>query len=280
MQQNTGLKRKTIDKFYTNSDIVNNCIDLVKKNVSFEKNDLIIEPSAGNGSFIYNIEDICIKENITSLYYDIEPENEKIIKQDFLLLDTLNLEQKYNNIHVIGNPPFGRQSSFAIKFIKKCCLFSKSISFILPKSFKKDSLKKCFDNYFHCIIQYDLPNNSFVINNKIVNVPCVFQIWVKQKIIRNIKTKESPYNFIFVKKNENPDISFRRVGGTAGKITRVIDDKNIQSHYFIKFTNKFSIDENLKLLSNIKFDNNNTVGPKSISKTEIIIQFNEILKKV
>ena len=45
-------------------------------------------------------------------------------------------------IHVIGNPPFGRQSSLAIKFIKKSCSFSDTISFILPKSFKKDSMKK------------------------------------------------------------------------------------------------------------------------------------------
>ena len=52
--------------------------------------------------------------------------------------------KNYKNIHIIGNPPFGRQSSLAIKFIKKSCEFCDTLSFILPKSFKKESLKKHF----------------------------------------------------------------------------------------------------------------------------------------
>ena len=60
------------------------------------------------------------------------------------------------NIHIIGNPPFGRQSSMAIKFIKKCCSFANSISFILPKSFKKDSMKKYFEKHYHLIYEMDL----------------------------------------------------------------------------------------------------------------------------
>lgn len=36
-----------------------------------------------------------------------------------------------------------------------------------------------------------------------------------------------PVNFKFVKKTDNPDISFRRVGVYAGKIENIIDDKNI-----------------------------------------------------
>ena len=39
----------------------------------------------------------------------------------------------FNKIHIIGNPPFGRQSSLAIKFIKKSVEYCDSISFILPK---------------------------------------------------------------------------------------------------------------------------------------------------
>ena len=50
--------------------------------------------------------------------FDIEPPETKynIVKEDFLELD-LN---KYNkSLAFIGNPPFGRQSSIAKKFIKK-----------------------------------------------------------------------------------------------------------------------------------------------------------------
>jgi len=263
-----GLKRDPIDKFYTKDTIVNICIDLIKNFINIEKNDLIIEPSAGNGAFIKSI------KNLSKNYkfYDIAPENKEIIKQDFLLLENpIN-----NKVHIIGNPPFGRQSSMAIKFIKKSCEFANSISFILPKSFKKDSMQKHFNNYFHLIHEVDLEENSFLVNNEDANVPCIFQIWEKKEEQRDILAKLNPVNFKFVKKEENPDISFRRVGVNAGNISKNILDKSSQSHYFIKFINN-NIDENLNKLKDVTFDSNNTVGPKSISKQELISQWNHHL---
>jgi hypothetical protein len=38
-----------------------------------------------------------------------------------------------------------------------------------------------------------------------------------------------------------------------------------------------SADENIKKLKEIKFDFNNTVGPKSISKPELITEFNRLI---
>lgn len=52
MKQITGLERNVIDKYYTKPDIVNLCRSHVKKYISIGKLDLIVEPSAGNGSFI------------------------------------------------------------------------------------------------------------------------------------------------------------------------------------------------------------------------------------
>jgi hypothetical protein len=92
-----------------------------------------------------------------------------------------------------------------------------------------------------------------------------------------------PINFHFVKKTENPDISFRRVGVNAGFIDICGDASaaskaaSIQSHYFIKFTNIHSVAENIKRLSAITYDFNNTIGPKSISKQELIQLFNPLL---
>ena len=74
-------------------------------------------------------------------FYDLEPENDEIIKQDYLNFDYTGIADEFNKTHIIGNPPFGRQSSLAIKFIKKSVTYCDSISFILPKSFKKESLK-------------------------------------------------------------------------------------------------------------------------------------------
>ena len=177
---------------------------------------------------------------------------------------------------MIGNPPFGRQSSLAIKFIKKSCEFCDSLSFILPKSFKKDSLKKTFPLRFHLLLEVDLPEKSFLVAGVEHDVPCVFQIWQKRAHNRSVIEAVKPLNFAFVKKNENPDISFRRVGVNAGAVTTDIHEKSIQSHYFIKFQDDVFDADLLERLSKLTFKNSeDTVGPKSISKQELIAEFNK-----
>ncbi len=272
-QVTKGLKRNTIDKYYTKDNIVELCLNLVKKYIQINPNDLIIEPSAGNGSFITGI------KSITSnfKFYDLEPDNDEIIKQDYLLYNYGIIKKTFSKIHIIGNPPFGRQSSLAIKFIKKSCEFGDTVSFILPKSFKKDSLKKKFPLNFHLIFETDLPDKSFLVDDVEYNVETVFQIWEKKNTFRSIIKNEEPLNFEFVGKKENPDISFRRVGVNAGTIDVIIDAKSIQSHYFIKFKNNKSINDNIDSLKAIQFNHNNTVGPRSISKPELIKEFNKYI---
>jgi hypothetical protein len=274
--QKTGLNRNLIDKYYTKENVVITCISLVKNNINITENDLIIEPSAGNGSFIKEIQ----KLNKNYLFYDLEPENDLIIKQDFLSINILDYNN-FKNIHIIGNPPFGRQSSLAIKFIKKCCKFASSISFILPKSFKKNTMQKYFHINYHLKTQIDLSRNSFLVNDKEFDVPCIFQIWIRDNSIKRENIFNiNPFNFKFVKYQKEADISFRRIGYNAGHISKNITNKSIQSHYFIKFLSNKIDDNLLQKLKSIKFDTDNTVGPKSISKPEIIIEFNKILKNL
>ena len=272
VSQKKGLKRNTIDKYYTKETVVELCLNLFKTHIEINENDLIIEPSAGNGSFIEGIKSLTNH----SQFYDLEPDNEEIVKQDYLLFVT-NVTDNFNKIHVIGNPPFGRQSSLAIKFIKKSCEFCDSVSFILPKSFKKDSLKKSFPLQFHLVCENDLPDKSFLVDGVEHDVPCIFQIWKKKTYNRELSKKVDPIHFIFVEKTDDPDISFRRVGVNAGTIDTNINEKSSQSHYFIQFTNGKSVHHNVSKLSSISYEFNNTVGPKSISKQELIIKFNPLL---
>lgn len=270
-----GLNRNTIDKFYTKESVVNTCMQSIQQNLNISTDDLIIEPSAGNGVFIPHI------KSITQQYrfYDLEPEHPEITRQDYLLLPCNILKSEFKKIHVIGNPPFGRQSSMAIQFIKKSCGFCDSISFILPKSFKKESLKKAFHARFHLIFEMDLPDKSFLVNGVEYGVDTVFQIWEKKSDDRKMLEKVEPLHFAFVSKNDNPDISFRRVGVYAGKID-VDTEKSEQSHYFIKFdypNNNNTLDQYVEKLKNVTFQHNNTVGPRSISKQELIREFNRCL---
>jgi hypothetical protein len=65
------------------------------------------------------------------------------------------------------------------------------------------------------------------------------------------------------------------VGVYAGKIFTEIEDKSIQSHYFIKLEQ--NNDDFMKKYNTIEWKHDNTVGPKSISKQELIKELNKII---
>jgi predicted RNA methylase len=280
--QHTGLARNVIDKYYTKSSVVDKCIQCVKKSGLINKHDIIIEPSAGNGAFMQSLKllsDHC-------RFFDIAPEAPGISTKDYLTftIDEVKTQQSPTQtqqlpihppkIHVIGNPPFGRQSSMAIKFIKHSCKFADSISFILPCSFKKQSMRNRFAPFYHLINEIMLPKNSFLVNQTEFDVPCVFQVWVRKTVKRPKVVKLTPLNFEFVKRGDRPTISFRRVGVNAGVIRSTdIATASIQSHYFIRVDR-----EKIGLLTDLQFDKNNTVGPRSISKQELIREFNKVLR--
>jgi len=250
------------DKYYTNKNIVKICVKLFKKYIKVKNSDLVIEPSAGDGAFIK-----FLNKYHNKIYYDIKPEHKDIIKQNYLKLNYKKLINKYNKIHIIGNPPFGKKSSTAIKFIKYSCKFCDSFSFILPKSFDKYFVKKTIPLNFHLVKSYDLPDNSF-------NLPikCIFQIWIKKnkdrKIIKKIKTNS---NYKFVKKYEKPTFAIRRVGSKSGYIYYDnLDNKNNNTHYFVKLF------KNYKKIIKFNFkEKNYTLGANSISKMDIIKKLNK-----
>lgn len=261
----SGLKRDPIDKFYTSNDVVNLCMDAVIKHLSIYTNDMIIEPSAGNGAFIKRIKEI----TNNYIFLDISPESDEIIQQDYLLYNHKNILPT----HVIGNPPFGRQSSTALKFIKKSCEYAQSFSFILPRSFKKQSLHNKIPPLFHLVFEMDIPKNGFILDGR-YDVPTVFQIWKKSDIERQKVSILEPNGYLFTTA-DNADISFRRVGVNAGTISTDVD-KSPSSHYFIKFIN---IIPNLDMLKELVYESaNDTVGAKSISKQELIKKFNQFIE--
>ena len=107
-------------------------------------------------------------------------------------------------------------------------------------------------------------------------MPCVFQIWIKKHADRVLPKKLIPNNYKFVKKTDSHDISFRRIGVNAGDIDKETEKKSIQSHYFIKFNIELTDVLFNKLTKNQYNCKNNTCGPKSISKPELIKEFNKV----
>ena len=194
-----------LDKYYTKTNLSFLLIDITFKKIDDIKFDCIIEPSAGNGSFSDELTKHNNSKFSTLLFFDIEPEKNGIMREDFLSLKN-NTFDKYNNILCIGNPPFGKQNNLAIKFFNKCASFNNVsyIAMIFPKSFRKNSIQNKLNLYFHLFWEEDIPDNSFISSdgNITYNIPCIFQIWKKEKNVRIIhkpETLKNTNNIEFIK---------------------------------------------------------------------------------
>lgn len=262
------MDRRSLDKFYTKDHIAIDCIQHMLDIIHPSPIDLFVEPSAGNGSFVKALEPLEQKVDAIDLY----PESDQIRQQDFY---TYEPPQTDAQIHVIGNPPFGRQSSSAIRFIKKAAKFASSISFILPKSFKKETYQRRIPDHFHLVYQMDLAKYSFELDKKDYDVPCVFQIWKKEDYPRFEPERPKSNDFTFVKKDQHPHVSIRRVGISTGQVSSDIRDKNTETHYFLLFTDINRIEEHIQKLHLLTYPTKDyTVGPRSISREEIINEWN------
>ena len=181
-------KNNLLDKFYTKPEVAERLTEILEKNISLIDEDIFVEPSAGNGVWIECIDNYF--EGDYDIYgYDLKPDKEWIQQQDFLEFNVKKTFDK-QNIHWIGNPPFGRSSKLCRLFIKKMCEYenTKSISLILPVSYHKPyNQDTSFDKRFHLVYEEVLAKNSFTneaCNKKEFDCPAVFQIWEKRENFR------------------------------------------------------------------------------------------------
>lgn len=198
------MAKINLDKYYTPSDIAAYCINVVN-NLQLNITE-IIEPSAGNGSFSLQIPN-CIA-------YDIEPEHESIIKQDFL---KLKLPYKQGRLF-IGNPPFGNRNSLSIQFYKHACEMGDYIAFIQPITQLNNNMQMY---EFDLIHSEKLPVIEFS-GKKIL---CCFNVYKRPD---NGVNKKPNYklNDVFVgeyrrggsyKKPKHFDFAMNTFGGSVGK---------------------------------------------------------------
>jgi len=195
-------KNIELDKFYTPKQVAKDCIDTFWR-TCFGITE-IIEPSAGNGAFSLQIPN-CIA-------YDLDPEHESIIKQDFLKLD---LPYKQGRL-IIGNPPFGDRNNLARSFYKKATELCDAIAFILPISQlnNSDSLYE-----FDLIKSVDLG----VLEYSGMKIHCCFNIYTRPK--NGLKSKPNlKIDWIKVYRDDqdgyeniNADLCIFRRGASAGK---------------------------------------------------------------
>ena len=275
-QQDTGKFRKnTKDQYYTKFSVAKQCVDQILRLFPHTNSYQWIEPSAGNGVFLRALPD-----SITDkLGIDIDPKSAEVQRADFLTWSPTTPSPGPRVF--FGNPPFGRQGSLAKSFIKHSAAHAQIIAFILPRSFVKPSMSKAFPLAFHCVYTADIDKNAFEVNDNSYDVPCVFQIWEKRAYPREIPPPIKESGFTYVKKTEPFHIACKRVGGLAGKCYPCSPtaslDYHAEYHYFLRLDENYvpRIQHIINAMNAHVFPSN-TVGPRSLSKSEI----NEVLNLV
>lgn len=264
-----------LDKFYTNSDIVDLCLGYLDDTTPINTFDLVIEPSAGNGSFFNKI------EHCTKLGIDIAPEADNISQQDFL---TFTPESSYEKILVIGNPPFGKVSSLAIKFFNHAADFADTIAFIVPRTFRRTSVTNRLNLNFDLILDIEIPTEPCSFTPRMMS-KCCFQIWQKTDVPRiRINLPITHHDFTFVRfgpldsegqptpPTEPVDFVIRAYGHKCGEIvTENLDQLRPKSWHWIKCSKGIPVGkliERFKTLNyNVSLD---TARQNSIGKADLV----------
>ena len=125
-----NIAKIKLDKYYTSPELAKYCVEKTKEIIGSENITEYIEPSAGSGVFLDYLDK-------PYLACDIEPEDERVNKQDYLSLD---LEYKKGRC-IIGNPPYGSRGNLITSFYKKSIQLGDYISFILPISQLNNNIK-------------------------------------------------------------------------------------------------------------------------------------------
>lgn len=272
MKETDSIRKEGLDKFYTLPECSNRCIEKVSTMYDIARWDLIVEPSAGNGSFLNQI------PSNKKIGIDISPEHPDIIKQDFF---DYHPSPEHKNILVIGNPPFGRISSLAIKFFNHSAKWATVIAFIIPRTFRKTSIQNRLDNRFHLVYDEELPNRPCCFSPAMA-VKCCFQIWEKKDIQRDFVDLPKTHNdWEFLKLGErdasgqptppvNADFALRAYGSTIGEIkTEGLPYLRPKSWHWIK--SNIDKDRLIDRLGKLDYSKSeNTARQNSMGRAELV----------
>lgn len=243
---------KKLDQYYTQSDVAKHFYGIFKRHIDPGKY-LMVEPSAGTGSFFKLMPP-------GSLGYDIAPKYPGIVTADFLTV-TIKTDRA---IAILGNPPFGKNSSAAVRHFNHAARQASVIAFIVPRTFRKAFIENRLDRHFRLVCEYDVPANAFLFQSKPYNVPAVFQIWIRsQKIRASRPVKTTHPDFEFTTK-DRADFAIQRVGARAGRVHHDFT-KSPSSHYFIRGPVEH-IMRQLDFLSVV----GDVAGNPSLAKSEIV----------
>ena len=263
-----------LDQFYTNPDLARQYAEQVIADYGSAVK-CFVEPSAGSGAFVEPLR--AAGKQFIAL--DIAPQANDIQRGDFLEEDWWPASGK---VAVVGNPPFGKNSSLAVKFFNRAAALARTevIAFIVPRTFRKHSIHRRLNPYFTRAVDDDVPDNAFIKNGKPHDVPCAWQIWERRPHPRpDLTTPDISHIIRYVDDPQSGDFAVRRVGFYAGQVKEPpeweLNKLSPSTHYFMQ-----SVRADAKeLLRAIDWSEvcRATAGSRSLSKHEVAVGLNGVI---
>lgn len=265
--ENKKCHKLDLDKYYTSYEDMEYCVNKawdVISELGYSVSEFL-EPSAGNGVF----SNYLATSGLDVIAIDIEPENENIIKANFL---TYELEYKKNRF-IIGNPPYGSRLKLAKDFYKKAIQLGDYIAFILPIS-QLNNRNSMYE--FDLVYSEDLGVLTF---SGLRKVHCCLNVYIRPKDGLNKLKRDKLKDVEIVrqdsKKYKDFEFDIRMCyWGSAGKI--LSEGEHYSAEYKIKIHNEAIKDDVINVLSNINWhDEINSTVMLKINQFHII----NVLKK-
>lgn len=275
---------RQLDKFYTSPAYAKQCINTLAETCgAYTQWRLVVEPSAGNGSFYDQIP--CT----TKVGLDIAPDTNQpgVLCQDFFDFAPGSRHGGScagGRVLVIGNPPFGRVSSTAIKFFNHAAAWAHVIAFIVPRTFRKVSLQNRLHPSFHLIHDEDTPTNPCCFTPKMM-AKCCFQIWEKRDAVRpkvRLPTTHEHWKFLdYGPKDaqgqptppQGADFALRAYGGKIGEI-RACDLHTLRPkswHWIRVNTDLIDVNVLMRKMRRLDFSGScNTARQNSMGRAELV----------
>jgi len=280
--RNDNINRSE-DKYYTKKDVAIRCVEILKEKLG-EKSLTWVEPSVGSGAFRTAF-DYVIRGGGKFISLDIDAN----VRTDFCC-DYLNWKPKFEigqQVIVFGNPPFGKNSSLAVKFINKSAEFADFVAFILPMSFEKASIMNRISQKLHLVYSENVGENAFEFEGKDRDVPCKFYIFEKRPTNREmINPGQSSSQLVTFVSPKDCTLMIQRVGSKAGKCVfnrdKILEKAASRNFYFCKIDESILTDEQRICLSDMDLseckEKQNTSGMPSISRPECVKLIHKFLK--
>ena len=207
MSNQSKLASSINDAYFTPSKSSQFCVDLLKEYGWLTDSTVTLEPCVGAGALAKLCPGRVIGRDLIDYGYPVE------------LSDYLTSEPQRVDL-VFTNPPYGKCASLAKKFFNRATQDSDRVAMILPATFRKISCVDSLNQWFHPVVDEELPDQYFILPNGTTRlVKTVFQMWERRNYKRGyFKSVTNCLSFFTQVNPAIAEYAFRGQGSSAGKI--------------------------------------------------------------